>query len=504
MKSIKTREAIEKGIKTIDKTVTWTERVKNPVVYLNQKSKETTGDSTPTEYGEDKIKYYSNRAKDETIHYTNKAVSKGKDKLIKQLNKNKTIKQESKTIKNTTNKIIKNTSKTIKETPKNVERAKKTAQAAKRLAEQSAKATAKAAKVTVKVLVSAVKALIEALSSLIGLIASGGIVAVIVIVVICLIALILCSTFGIFFANENKSMTMSQVITEINKDVNYQMLNEAATNRTADYEINFDDYSWREVIAIYSVKYSADPNNVEPILYLNESNVKKVKQVFWDMNSISKRTETRKVKTSYTDRSGKVVEFYVDRPVLIVDFKSESKESVMDKYKFTDAQKKQVEELLSSKYDDLWMNLIYGSSSGNIALVNTALNEEGYTHGDKYWKWYGFDERVEWCAIFVSWVANELDLLNNTIPKFSGVGTGIDWFKENGRWENKGYSPRPGDIIFFDWEPDGKANHVGIVVNTDGNTINTIEGNSTDDGVRKKSYNINSDVIYGFGVPNYS
>ena len=149
------------------------------------------------------------------------------------------------------------------------------------------------------------------------------------------------------------------------------------------------------------------------------------------------------------------------------------------------------------------MSLLYGNSF-NTALVNVALQEVGYTHGDKFWKWYGYDERVEWCAVFVSRAVNEVGVLNTAIPKFSGVGTGIDWFKERGQWEEKASERVQSEwLIFFDWEQDGKPNHVGIVNHVENGMIYTVEGNSTDDGVRKKIYFIDSPVIYGFGVPNY-
>lgn len=145
MKTIKTRENVEKGIKTFNKTVAWTERVKDPVVYLNKKTKETTGDSSPTEYGEDKIKYYSNRAKDEVIYSSKKAAIKSKENLINKYKKSKLSKKENNTIiktKDSINHTIKdvksiNKTKKIKETQKNMERAKQLAIKTKRVAEQT-------------------------------------------------------------------------------------------------------------------------------------------------------------------------------------------------------------------------------------------------------------------------------------------------------------------------------------------------------------------------------
>lgn len=135
--------------------------------------------------------------------------------------------------------------------------------------------------------------------------------------------------------------------------------------------------------------------------------------------------------------------------------------------------------------------------------TKVAKQQIGNVGRELYWRWYGFDHKIEWCAVFVSWAANQAGLLNDKIPKFSGVANGIEWFKARGEWQNKGYEPRPGDIIFFDWEVDGKPNHVRIVEKVENGYIYTIKGNSTDDGCRAKKYSINSDVIYGFSLLAY-
>lgn len=72
-----------------------------------------------------------------------------------------------------------------------------------------------------------------------------------------------------------------------------------------------------------------------------------------------------------------------------------------------------------------------------------------------------------------------------------------------GQWQQKGYVPKEGDIIFFDWEVDGQVNHVGIVEKVEKNIIYTVEGNSTNDTCRQKQYSVNSEVIFGFGTPAY-
>jgi len=141
----------------------------------------------------------------------------------------------------------------------------------------------------------------------------------------------------------------------------------------------------------------------------------------------------------------------------------------------------------------------YHIGNGNIVLI--AKSQVGNVGGEKYWSWYGFDERVEWCAIFVSWCGNESGQLNRTIPRFSLVSDGVNWYKEKGLWKDKTYIPKAGDIIFFDWEQDGSPDHVGIVEKTEGNYIYTIEGNSSDE-CKQNCYSIDSFIIFGYSNIN--
>lgn len=141
--------------------------------------------------------------------------------------------------------------------------------------------------------------------------------------------------------------------------------------------------------------------------------------------------------------------------------------------------------------------------SGNIVLV--AKSQLGNVGGEPYWSWYGFENRVEWCACFVSWCAEQCSYIeNNTIPKFSLCSDGITWFKDKDLWLENGNPPSSGFIIFFDWENDGVCDHVGIVEYLNGNTVHTIEGNSNEDTCRQKEYQIDSNVIVGYGMPIYN
>ena len=146
------------------------------------------------------------------------------------------------------------------------------------------------------------------------------------------------------------------------------------------------------------------------------------------------------------------------------------------------------------------------SQMPNMQIVMVAKAQIGNEGGDKFWTWYGFDSRVEWCACFVSWCANECGYIESgRIPKFSYCQDGVDWFKINGLWQGKDYIPKVGDIIFFDWQEkdtgirNGIADHVGIVEKVENGMLYTIEGN-VDDTCSQKSYDLNSEDILGYGI----
>ena len=140
---------------------------------------------------------------------------------------------------------------------------------------------------------------------------------------------------------------------------------------------------------------------------------------------------------------------------------------------------------------------------GNGQLVTIAKSQLGNEAGEKYWSWWGFTERQEWCACFVSWCADQAGLIQKeAVPKFSVCTDGVAWFQAKGKWQSGGSVPTPGTIIFFDWDHDGASDHVGIVESCDGTTVHTIEGNSGD-AVKQNNYTVNSQSILGYGLVAY-
>lgn len=143
------------------------------------------------------------------------------------------------------------------------------------------------------------------------------------------------------------------------------------------------------------------------------------------------------------------------------------------------------------------------TSGGNQAIVEVALTQLGNEGGEPYWSWYGFDSRVEWCACYVSWCADQCGYIESgIIPKFSGCVDGVSWFQSQGLWQGRDYEPQPGDIIFFDWDGDGSPDHVGLVEKCENGVVYTVEGNSGD-ACRQNQYTVGSSSIYGYGTPAY-
>ena len=147
------------------------------------------------------------------------------------------------------------------------------------------------------------------------------------------------------------------------------------------------------------------------------------------------------------------------------------------------------------------VEFVNGTRPGNPELVELAKRQVGNVGGQPYWSWYGFNSRVEWCACFVSWCYGQMGLSE---PRFAGCQSqGIPWFQSHGQWGARGYDNlAPGDAIFFDWDLDGSADHVGIVIGTDGSRVYTVEGNSGD-ACKIRSYDVNYECIKGYGLMNW-
>ena len=407
-------------------------------------------------------------------------------------------------------KTAQTTAKTAKVTAKaSAKAAQKTVQAAK----AAAKATVQAVKVAAKATVAAVKAIIAGTKALIAAIAAGGWVAVVVILVLCVIGLIAGSCFGIFFSGEDSGtgQTMRQAVQEINADYQSQ-IDTTRANLTYDkLEMSGSRAVWPEVLAVYAVKTSSDPDEPQEVATVDDSKKAILKDIFWQMNEISSRTEskTEEVIAETDDGHGNIVETAttVTRTYLYITVSHKTAEEMADRFNFTDNQRQQLSELLAEENRRLWSAVLYGIYSGDDAIVTVALSQVGNAGGQLYWSWYGFESRVEWCACFVSWCANECGYIDSgVIPKFAGCVNGVQWFKDRGQWQDGSFEPSPGQIIFFDWDnkgssgpQDGQSDHVGIVEKCENGIVYTVEGNAGD-SCRQNQYPVGQYEILGYGV----
>ena len=574
MPDIKTRDVVKGTVKVIDKSAVAAERMKD--AYVRTKDKAEHGvfaaESSPEEYAADRTLTGTETAAHEAAHGLDKAgrkgvkttkenISKAKDyfqrrkadlpkkqtkdamrrvrrsadttqKAIKTVDRSgKTIKQ---TAKSTGKAAVKTTQKSIKTAEQTSRTAIKTTQAAAKTAQKTAQATAKAAqkaaqaakatakatahavKVAVKATIAAVKAIIAATKALIFAIAAGGWVAVVVIIVICLIGLIVGSCFGIFFSNEDSGsgQTMQAVVQEINTDYQTQLDTTKANISYDVLEMSGSRAVWPEVLAIYAVKTTTDPDNAQEVATVDDSKKAILKDIFWQMNEISSRTEskTEEVITETDDGHGNIVETTttVTHTYLYITVSYKTAEEMADHFNFTADQRKQLSELLAEENRSMWSAVLYGIYSGDDAIVTVALSQVGNVGGQPYWSWYGFDSRVEWCACFVSWCANECGYIDSgVIPKFAGCVNGVQWFKDRGQWQDGSFKPSAGQIIFFDWDnkgssgpQDGQSDHVGIVEKCENGIVYIIEGNSGD-SCRQNQYPVGHYEILGYGVPAY-
>ena len=555
MADIKTKATKKGTIKAIDKASVATQRMKQTYIASKEKVENAvrTDSNSPEEYADEKIE----RGVDEITHDgaylfdkegrkglkdTKENYNKAKDGIqrFKQQRAERTLRKQSsstaiKTV-DTSEKTIKQSvvsarkkdiklagkeaTKTAQKSVKTAEHTAKTAiktsgQTAKttqKTAQATAKASQKAAqavKATAKATAATVKAIIAAAKSLVSAIIAGGWVAVIVVILLCLVGLIAGSVYGIFFSGEDSSngMSMPVVVREINQEYD-DKLEQIKSSASYDVlEMSGSRAVWKDVLAVYSVKVNTDPDNPLEVATLDDTKKKLLTDIFWEMNEVSSHTErkTHKEIEESDDGHGNIVvtEKLVTETFLYITVSHKTADEMAAKYGFNQEQKQFLAELLKDENNPLWSQVLYGIGYSDGQIVSVALSQVGNIGGQPYWSWYGFDSRVEWCACFVSWCANECGYIEpGVIPKFAGCVQGSEWFKERGQWADRNYEPSPGTIIFFDWEGDGTTDHVGIVEKCENGTVYTVEGNSGD-ACKQRQYSVGSSLIYGYGIPAY-
>lgn len=121
-------------------------------------------------------------------------------------------------------------------------------------------------------------------------------------------------------------------------------------------------------------------------------------------------------------------EVEVTATTLYITVTHKTADEMADIYNFTADQREMLAELLAEENSGMWSIVLYGIGTGSEKIVAVALSQIGNVGGEPYWSWYGFESRVDWCACFVSWCANECGYLDTgAIPRFANCSTGIRW-----------------------------------------------------------------------------
>lgn len=409
MANIKVKDVAQKGIKTLNKAAIQTERFKDTIVRTKEKAEESVSDDiNSVEYASNKIKFATNRTVDEGIHQFNKqgqkSMMKTKENYQKTKVKIKAFKEKMKkgnvksTIKNTKN-TIKTSKQVAKNTKKTAQEALKNSQRAVKLARESARKTAQGIRIATKATISAIKAIIAGTKALITALIAGGWVAIIIIVVICLVGLLVNSIFGIFFSNQKTSanaVTMNEVVAECNQEFADKIQSIQDTNPHEDYVLDGSMASWKDILLIYTVKQSNGLNATDVVtMDNNKKNI--LKKIFWDMNSLSSEVKVEKVIEQGVNVNEEPKE--VQKKVLHIKITSKTVEDMKLQYNFNAAQNKQLAELSSDKYANLWSGVIYG------------VNNSG--------------EYVNWRQTDPSWANIKIGNTNSTIGKIGCLVTSI-------------------------------------------------------------------------------
>ena len=404
MVDIKTKKKQAISVKKLDRKTMMGQNLKSNIISVKDKTKENyeKNENTVQEYVTNKVNnkmhdiiYYTsrlNRKGKQNLEKTKENIVKGKMQIKKARKGIKNVKRKGKiTIKKTkrnikkvqnTIKSAKNTVKTTKQTIKSTRQVAKSsvklAQRTAQMTKQAIKTTIQATKVVIKTTIAIIKAIIMATKAIVSAIIAGGWVAVVVIVVICLIAMICTSIFGIFFSNEKDvgDKTMSSVIREINTDFTNR-ITEIQTNTEHDeYEINSNRAEWKDILSLYAVVVSNGKEQTD-VITLDDKKINKLKEIFWQMNTITSRVDEIEKDIEVVDENGNKKTEKKKIKMLHIELTNKSLQEMIDLYNLNPKQKEQLAELQKSEYNSMWSYVLYGSSAGNNDIVQIALSQIG-------------------------------------------------------------------------------------------------------------------------------
>ena len=390
---IKTRESL-KTIKTFDRAETLAQKSKSGVSSLHNSAEQTQniGYESETDYAGSELQDKEERIARMTVVGANKFGRWGVKETRKNIQKwrnrprkpksnpnlkqlpspqrpmleapKKGIKTASKAPKNTvkgTKTAAKGAKTTAKATVKGTKAAAKGAVKAAQLIKKSAIATVKFVKVAVKAIIAAAKAVVAAVKGIIAAIAAGGWVAVLIIVIVVIVACVVGSVYAIFVPVEDSGITIYSVKSELEREY-HQRQTELIANCQYDI-LNYegDIAEWDEMIAVYAVKLNLGDEPQE-VATFDEDKAAELKEIFWDMNSISLRTESRiSTVTRYeTDANGNLVEVQEEVTMIILTVVTDgmSADEISDEYGFSAKQDEMLDELLSEENAELWAGIL--------------------------------------------------------------------------------------------------------------------------------------------------
>lgn len=337
--------------------------------------------------------------------------------------------------------------------------------------------------------------------ALLPLLAGGGGV-VLVAVLICLLIGVAGSGFGLLFAETDGETTIPGIVRDIEKEYTETIETICREHPHDTVEISGSRTDFQTVFALYGALHTG-----ENLVSVDAKRAEEIQTLFWRLNTVDytlkKQTETRFTETVLPN--GEIEEKPNKVLVTCLQIKTKTPSVAVMKKEFlqTEQQRKLFDELQSGVFDGAWGAALYGLDEKQETLAAAALREVGNVGGQPYWSWYGFKDRVDWCACFVSFCADKCGYIERGLcPKFAGCHGGQTWFSEHGKWVSREDVVQPGMIIFYDFEEDGVrdklADHVGVVTAVSKTEITTVEGNWDDRCVRK-TLSINDSDILGYG-----
>ncbi len=471
MADIKTKKKQEFNIKKFDRATIMGKNLKENTVNIKDKTKGSYEDNKETaqEYAENKVNTsikdtvyniprLNNKGK-QNLEKTKENIANGKVKIKKAQKGIKNIKRKGRiaikktkrnvkkfqnSIKSVQNKI-KTAQRTVKTTKQVAKTSIKVLQKSAQMTKQAVKTTIKAIQVAIKSAIAIIKAIILATKALISAIIAGGWVAVVIIVVICLIAMLCTSIFGIFFSNEDEigEKNMSSVIRELNTEFTNRITEIQKNNEHDEFEINSNKAQWKDIISIYAVVISKGEEQTE-LVTLDDNKINQLKEIFWQMNTITSRVDEIEKEYEITDENGNTKTEKKKIKMLHIDITSKSLQEMIELYNLNPKQKEQIAELQKEEYNSMWSYMLAGATGGSNDIVEVAKQYIGNVGGQPFWSWYGFSNRVEWCACFVSFCANECGYIEaGIIPKFASCQSeGVAWFQTCGLWQDRSYTPK--------------------------------------------------------------